>query len=102
MTDNDNTEHVPLDLLPTGSDRRAHARINDLTGKFLAHLENHHKFEEELAKNTEITKQIASNTAEIVVIIKGAKGVRSFIVWATPVATTVLAIWAYLHGKGGN
>ena len=89
-------QHVALDELPTGSDRRAHKRINDLTGKFLAHLEQHHVFEAELKRNTEITEKIEKNTADIVVIIKGAKGLRGFIVWATPVVTTIIAVWAYI------
>ena len=70
-------------------DRRAHDRINTLEGRL-------DSFEKELKANTEATQTIATNTTEIVSIIKGAKGMRHFIVWLTPVAVVFGYLWSIL------
>jgi len=45
------------------------------------------------------TKEIAENTKEIVEILRGAKGLRSLIVWLTPVAVVVYWILDRVHFK---
>lgn len=86
-------------------EKRAHERINDLTGKFLAleetftgHIKSHETLEAALAKNTEMTQTIADNTTELVQLVKGAKGLRALIVWATPVVIAAAAVWAFMSG----
>jgi hypothetical protein len=84
-------------------ERRAHARIDDLTGKFItfqtafsAHVKQHQELESSVKENTELTRATANNTGELVKIFKGAKAMRSFFVWASPIAATIGVIWAFL------
>ena len=77
-------------------DHRAHERIDGLEGVIRTHLAEHSKFERSLAENTEMTKQIAANTAELVTLVKGAKGLRSFVVWFTPIAIAIGVVWAWI------
>lgn len=86
-------------------EKRAHARIDELTHRFSDlegtlsdHITQHRDLEAALAKNTEMTQTIADNTTEIVQIIKGAKGLRSLIIWVTPVIIAVGAMWAFIKG----
>ena len=79
-------------------DRRAHDRIDTLEETVKAHIEGHVKFEKALAENTILTQQIANNTAEIVDLVKGAKGLRTFVVWAAPIVAASLATWALIKG----
>jgi hypothetical protein len=71
-------------------DRRAHERITVLEQDLKRHEEEHRKFEASLT-------QIAENTAEIVELVRGAKGLRTLIVWATPLAVAVAALVAWLR-----
>jgi hypothetical protein len=84
-------------------ERRAHARIDDLTGKFSAfhlafqdHVKQHNELEESVKENTELTRATANNTGELVKIFKGAKAMRSFFVWASPVAAAIAGVYAFL------
>ena len=60
-------------------DQRAHKRIDNL--------------ELAVAENTALTKQIVANTAELVMLVRGARGLRMFIVWVSPVVLAVIGVW---------
>jgi hypothetical protein len=64
-----------------------HRRISDLAEDSKNHTAA-------LLENTMLTKQIADNTSEIVELFRGAKGVRSFVLWLTPYLAGIGAIWA--------
>ena len=76
--------------------RRAHERITDLEDLFQTHVRDHGHLERAVAENTRITQQIANNTSELVALVSGAKGLRSFVVWAAPMAAFAIAVWAWL------
>lgn len=75
---------------------RAHKRITKLEEMFFKHLEGHNRFEQAIVENTRITKEIAKNTADIVAFFAGAKGLRTFVLWASPVIAVCMAVWAWL------
>jgi len=86
-------------------DRRAHERITEVETVLDKHLKEHSKFERALAENVKQTTQIAantselaSNTAELIAILKNVKGLRTFIVWATPIAFAIGAIVLFIKG----
>jgi hypothetical protein len=88
------------DAIKSG-ERRAHERIDDLTGKFQTfhmafsdHMKAHYELEASVRENTELTRATAANTREIATILKGAKAVREFFVWASPVAVALAALWS--------
>lgn len=78
-------------------DKRAHERIDGLEQVLKAHIENHSKFEKSLEDNARLTRAIADNTAEMVALFKGVKGLRSLIVWGAPVVAVVFAVVAYIR-----
>lgn len=80
-------------------DRRAHERINLLEITMKSHLEEHGSFEKTLAENTELTRQLVKNTQEIVELVKGLKGFRSLLVWATPIVAAIYAGWVWLKAQ---
>ena len=51
-----------------------------------------------LHENTELTKQIANNTAELVDLFKGAKMFRRFVLWASPLIVVVYAAYQWIVG----
>lgn len=63
-------------------DQRAHARID--------------KLEMAVAENTALTRQIVVNTTELVALVKGARGLRIFVVWVSPLILAVLGVWQWL------
>jgi len=71
-------------------DRRAHDRITTLEETVEKHLEDHVTFEASL-------QTIAENTSELVELVRGAKGLRSFIIWAAPIAAFLAAAVAYIR-----
>jgi len=73
-------------------DRRAHDRLDEMDRRLT-------KFEANLRINTELTRTIAANTTELVDLVKGAKGLRKFVIWVTPIVAAVLALWAYIKGN---
>lgn len=79
-------------------DQRAHDRIDTLDISFKSHLVEHSRFEADLKKNTALTQEIADNTGELVALFKGIKGLRSFVMWATPIVIAVVAIIAFIRG----
>jgi hypothetical protein len=83
------------------NERRAHERIDDLTGKFhtfqLAfsdHMKAHVALEASVKENVELTRATATNTGKLVKLFEGATNVREFFVWASPIAVVVAAVWA--------
>jgi len=86
-------------------DRRAHERLDRVENAMEKHIADHAKFEQAIAENTLMTKEIAAdtktlaaNTTELVAIVKGAKSLRSFVLWAAPIVAACAACWAYLKG----
>lgn len=77
-------------------DRHAHARIDALEEKLTVHFDAHVGWEKALSENTALTKTIADNTAELVTLVKGAKGLRTFLLWVTPLAVAAEAIYLWL------
>lgn len=63
-------------------DPRAHKRLDLVEDRLDA-------FEHELRENTAATKTIADNTTELVMLVKGAKNVRTFLWWSIPIATSI-------------
>lgn len=70
-------------------DRRAHERLDNME-KRLSTLEV------SLDENTKATQSIASDTADIVNMLKGAKGIRTFVVWFAPIGALVVTTWSFL------
>lgn len=66
------------------------------------HVQEHERFEQMIVENTRLAKSIADNTQEIVDLVKGAKGLRSFVVWAAPLVAFVLALLAWLKAHSGT
>lgn len=85
----------PREIVDTET-RRAHERITGLEDMFFKHLEGHNRFEQAIVENTRITKEIAKNTSDIVAFFAGAKGLRTFILWASPVIIIIMAVWTWL------
>ena len=80
-------------------ERRVHERLTVVEQWVDKHEQRHCEFEEALRHNTELTKTIATNTTELVAIVKGAKGLRSLIVWLAPIFVILAAALAYLRGE---
>ena len=70
-------------------DKRAHERIDNLERRMAG-------FETDLAENTTVTKRIEKNTSELVTLVKGAKGLRAFVMWVTPIAATISIAYTYV------
>jgi hypothetical protein len=49
-----------------------------------------------MVENTEITKRVEANTSELVILVKGAKGLRAFLMWVTPIAATLSIAYTYI------
>ena len=77
-------------------DQRAHDRIDGIEHKMEMHRIEHERFEKSLQANTELTQTIANNTTELVDLVKGAKGLRSFVIWASPIAAFFVAAYAWI------
>lgn len=75
-------------------DIRAHRNVLDHHDRRLSDLSA------SLHENTQLTKQIADNTSELVELFRGAKLFRKFILWASPVI--VLFYGAYQWITGGK
>ena len=82
--------------MPMIEDRRAHDRIDTIEEIVKKHIEGHTKFEAAIEHNTRLTQSIAENTAELVSLVRGAKGLRSFLVWAAPVVVALAGLLAWL------
>lgn len=73
-------------------DRRAHDRIEELSKVVNSHLADHTRFERTM-------EDISKNTAELVELVRGAKGLRSFVIWAAPLAAVAAAAWAWVKAQ---
>lgn len=80
----------------------AHERIEMLESWKNKHVEEHARFEAMIAENTRLTKTIADNTKELVDLVRGAKGLRSLLVWATPIVVFALGAVAWLKSQAGS
>lgn len=79
-------------------DRRAHDRLDSVETTLDKHIKEHSKFERALSENVKQTTQIAANTAELVTIFRNVKGIRTFVVWATPIAIAIGALMLFIKG----
>jgi hypothetical protein len=73
-------------------DERAHKRLDDIEARLLT-------FEANLTQNTELTRTIATNTTELVALVKGVKVGRKFILWVSPIVVAIAAVIAYFKGQ---
>lgn len=80
-------------------DKRAHERIDSLEAVMSDHMKEHAELSRSIVENTTLTKEISTNTAELVALVKGIKGFRSFVLWVAPLAAALIAAWAYLKGQ---
>ena len=76
-------------------ERRVHERLTVVEEWVDKHEQRQNEFEEALRLNTELTKSIETNTHELVILFKGANNVRTFFIWASPIAATIAGIWAF-------
>ena len=83
---------------PAMQDCPAHARIDALEERLDQHADDLHRIDQMLEKNTELTAQIEHNTAEIVTLFKGARAVRSLVIWWAPIAAAIAATVAWIKG----
>lgn len=74
-------------------DQRAHERITSLENVVSNHIVEHSRFEKSLEDNTKLTQEIADNTSELVVLFRGAKGMRAFVRFIWPFMLVVAAVF---------
>ena len=82
-------------------ERRVHERLTVVEQWVDKHEQRHNEFEEALRLNTELTKSIEANTRELVILYKGANNVRTFFIWASPITTAVVGVWAFFSWISG-
>ena len=82
-------------------DELAHQRLTTVESRLDTHLELIEKLQEgiqtntsSLAENTRLTKEVATNTGEIVALLKGGKVLGRFIVWLATLSASLGALWA--------
>jgi len=85
-------------------DELAHRRIDMVEEKLNQQFDHITKLEtaivnntSSLQENTNLTKEIATNTAELVELFKGAKVFKKFIVWTASIITALTAITAFFY-----
>lgn len=83
-------------------DEHAHKRIDAVESTLKIHSEHINTLKEtneeqtrELMKNTQITQEVANNTAELVELVKGLKGLSRLIVWLGAPVAVVMAVIGY-------
>lgn len=69
-------------------DKRAHERLDSLELLMANHMREHTELNLSL-------KTISENTAELVSLVKGVKGLRSFVLWLAPFVAALYALWAW-------
>jgi hypothetical protein len=72
-------------------DRRAHERIDSLEKTVKDHLEDHSLVVKRL-------DEISENTSELVMLVKGVKGVRGFVLWLAPMVAALTVVGAAMAG----
>ena len=77
-------------------DRRAHERIDDMKADLEKLHFEHANLRRELSQNTILTQQVASNTSELVDMVKGAKGLRKLVFFFTPIIAGIYAFIKYM------
>lgn len=78
-------------------DKRAHERLDVIELEMEEHRKEHKDFEASIRENTELTKTIEANTSELVALFKGATHVRSFFIWASPIAAFGIGLYAFIN-----
>lgn len=76
------------------TDRRAHERIDILDTHFKAQQILVEKQGETMHNMCISLKSIATNVESFTTIFQTLKGIRAFIVWASPVCLALLAFWS--------
>lgn len=79
-------------------DHRAHERINSLESVMSQHISEHASLAQSIIENTAMTKTISENTSELVTLVKGFKGIRSFVLWLAPFVAVIWAAWVWIRG----
>ena len=82
-------------------DHRAHERLTVVEQWVDKHEQRHCDFEEALRHNTELTQAIEANTRELVILYRGANNVRTFFIWASPIAAAIAGVWAFFSFISG-
>ena len=77
-------------------ERRVNERLTVVEEWVDKHEQRHNEFEAALRHNTELTKSIEANTHELVTLFRGASNMRTFFVWASPIAAALAGIWAFI------
>lgn len=86
------------------------SRISDLENRMSTLEQQVSSYHDELARNTEVTQKVESNTAELIELMKFTKTgisffaglgrfLRNLVIWLGPFITIGAAIWAIAHGK---
>lgn len=75
-------------------DHRAHERITSLEVTMAGHIAEHATLLQSIVENTAMTRTISENTSELVTLIKGVKGLRSFLLWLAPLIAAIGTLWA--------
>lgn len=78
-------------------DKRAHERLDLVEAAMEQHRIDHKRFEASIAENTVLTRSIEANTSELVTLFKGASSVRTFFVWASPIAAFAIGVWSFIN-----
>ena len=79
-------------------DQRAHARIDSLESIMSKHIEEHQNLSSAIIENTQLTRTISENTAELVLLVKGVKGLRAIVLWLAPFVAIIYGAWAWVVG----
>jgi hypothetical protein len=80
---------------PHTPERRLEHRVAKLEGDFDKHLAKHVPLDtalKELRRNNEMTEETYK-------VIKGAKGLRSFVVWIAPIVALAYEAWQWFTGR---
>ena len=87
-------------------DDEAHRRLDDVDQKLLDHVVHIKRLEAAIVKNTsslgentKLTQEIATNTAELVELFKGAKSFRKFAFWVAPIVALAFAVYHWIVGR---
>jgi hypothetical protein len=72
-------------------DRRAHDRIDTIELQLDIICQS-------LQRNTELTQSTATSTAELVSILRDAKGFRSVLLFFAPIVAAVIATFQWIRG----
>lgn len=72
-------------------DLHAHERLDSVESRLQL-------LQAELQANTALTQTIVTTTAEIIGVVRGAKGLRSFVVWIAPIVAVTYELYHWIKG----